>query len=415
MRRMQFVSWLIALASALAALLWASRVAADVVDVDTLPRQSQVISGADATIALTWQVTVNAIGDPGAVSLAGTFVNATTGTQIAPPVMTTIGQASGIGVLSFPELVSIDGDQIAAWLQQGIRRVGYRRTFTSPGSLPRTGQLLLSISGSTLEGLRDGTATQLQVVRMELAFRSGNRIEIADPGSQLAARLTIGYGGSGTLRGRWQIAEPGGGSRPFFRTLALVRETLAPVQRAVIESPSLPTHARGRYVLRFCLETPDAIAEECADSSSSVQTLYEVMAQESVAEIPGLQPNGLAAGAQTPFRWSGVPGATTYQLQIFSAGAPDPGTLLEKNAARASVSGGRAGEDGAERDLRFVTGLLIPADRSGRIGDPAQTLLSDLVRSRLEPGQRYLWRVTAHDADGQLVARSRMVSFVHEL
>lgn len=379
-----------------AALMGLQQAAADVVDADTVPQRAQLVAGTDASIAVLWQVTVDAVGDPGAVSAAGTFVNAITGAPVAPSVPTSIGSPVGRGVLSFPELVTIDGDQIAAWFRQGIRRVGYRRTFVSPGSIPRTGQLLLSLSGSALEGLRDGTSAQLQVTRMELAFNSGNRIEIAEAGSKLAARLTVGYGGSGTLRGRWQIAEPGGGSRPFFRTLALVRETLAPVQRAVIDSPQLPTHARGRYVLAFCLDTEDSAGEGCADSSSSVQTFYEVTAQESRAEIRGLQPSGLAAGARTPFRWADVPGATTYQLQIFLPGTPDPSALLTRER-----------EERSEDDLRFVTGLLIPADT-------AQTELSDLVRSRLERGQRYLWRVTAHDADGQLIARSGLVSFVYE-
>jgi hypothetical protein len=303
----------------------------------TVPQRAALVAGVDATIPFTWQVMVDQAGDPGAQSAIGLIVDATTGAQIAPPVNVNFSNPTGRGVLLFPEVLSLDGEQIRAWLQQGIRRVGYRRTFTSPGSTPQTAQLLLTISGSTLEGTRDGTTAQLQITRMELAFTSGNRIEIVDAGERLTARLTVAYGGSGTLRGRWQIAEPGGGNRPFFRTVALVRETLAPVQRAVIDSPLLPTQVRGRYVLRFCLEAADATQtqEECADSSSSVQTLYEIAAQESIAQIGSLQPNGLAAGAATPFRWSEVPGATTYQLQIFVPRTPAPGEMLDGDAARA--------------------------------------------------------------------------------
>ncbi len=376
----------------LGAIAWAPRALGDVVGARTLPQRAALVAGVDATIPLTWQVTVDQAGDPGAESATGFLVDATTGAPIAPPVPTLLFSRDGRGVVLFPEVLTIDGAQIAAWLQQGIRRVGYRRTFTSPGSTPQSAQLLLTVGGSALEGMRDGTAAQLQIVRMELAFTSGNRIEIADPGSPLTARLTVGYGGSGTLRGRWQIAEPGGGNRPFFRTLALVRETLAPVQRAVIESPRLPTQVRGRYVLRFCLETPDATDEECIDSSSSVQTLYEITAHENVAEIRSLQPNGLAAGPATPFRWSEVEGATTYQLQIFLPGTPASGAL----------------ESVSESELQFVTGLLVPSGTS-------QTALSELVRSKLEPGRRYSWRVTAHDVDGRLLARSPMAFFVYEL
>ncbi len=401
--------WLLAILTAIAC---TPQSAADVVDARTLPQRAALVAGVDAAIALTWQVTVDQAGDPGAESATGFLVNATTGAPIAPPVPTLLFSRDGRGVVLFPEVLTIDGEQIAAWLQQGIRRVGYRRTFTSPGSTPRSAQLLLTISGSTLEGMRDGTAAQLQIARMELAFASGNRIEIADPGSSLTARLTLGYGGSGTLRGRWQIAEPGGGNRPFFRTLALVREPLAPVQRAVIESPQLPTQARGRYVLRFCLETQEAGTEECVDSSSTVQTLYEIAAYERVAEIDGVQPNGLAAGPATPFRWSEVQGATTYQLQIFLPGTPAPGALLDgdspANASPASASDPASASGPASvSDLHFVTGLLVP-------GETSRAALSELVRSKLEPGRRYLWRVTAHDVEGRLLARSRVVSFVYE-
>ncbi|HEU4529927.1 MAG TPA: hypothetical protein VFR59_02030 [Steroidobacteraceae bacterium] len=405
MRRFQFVL------AVLAAMACACAAVADVVDANTQPPRAALVAGVDAFIPLTWQVTVDQAGDPGATSTVGLLVNATTGAQIAPPVVVTLSNLTGRGVLLFPEVLTIDGDQIATWLQQGIRRVGYRRTFTSPGSTPQSAQLLLTLSGSTLDSARDGTAAQLQITRMELAFESGNRIEIADAGEQLTARLTVGYGGSGTLRGRWQIAEPGGGNRPFFRTIALVRETLAPVQRAVIDSPLLPTQVRGRYVLRFCLEPTDAADEECADSSSSVQTLYEIAAQGGAAEIRTLQPNGLAAGPGTPFRWSEVTGAITYQLQIFLPGTPAPGALLDGDVARTATAPGTDDADevaASGHDPQFVTGLLVPAGTS-------QTALSELVRSRLQPGQRYLWRVTAHDADGRLLASSRMVSFVYEI
>jgi hypothetical protein len=176
------------------------------------------------------------------------------------------------------------------------------------------------------------------------------------------------------------VAEPGGGANPFFRTGSLVRATLAPTQRATLESPRLPTQSSGRYALRFCLDAGGANPDEdCADSSAGVQTIYEVSAPAAAA-ITMLAPAGGSAGPASIFRWTAVPGASLYQLQIMIA------------------------RDGLEP--QFVTGLLLP-------GLAAEAALSQLVISKLVPGNRYRWRVTAHDANGGLLARSDSEEFVY--
>jgi hypothetical protein len=214
---------------------------------------------------------------------------------------------------------------------------------------------------------------------MELTFASGRRIDIVERNSALVARLTLAYSGSGTLRGRWQVAEPGGGTFAFFRTLSLVRVSLAATQRATLDSPQLPTNLSGRYAVRFCLEPEGATSiEECADSTAGVQTLYEVLAPDG--GIAGLSPAQGPAGPGSVFRWHAVPDASIYQLQILSADAGGP--------------------------PRFVTGLLVP-------GNAPDAVLSRLTLSKLVPGQRYLWRITAHDADGRLLARSDSAEFMY--
>jgi hypothetical protein len=76
-----------------------------------------------------------------------------------------------------------------------------------------------------------------------------------------------------------------------------------------------------------------------------------------------------------------VPGTTTYQLQIFEK-LPGP-----------------------DSEPRFVTGMLVPAETTA-------LPLSALVRRKLAAGHAYRWRITAHDADGRLIARSDFASFV---
>jgi len=353
---------------------------ADVVSVRTLPARASATVGQDVSLNVTWQVTFEAGDTIGAGSPGGTFVNAASGAPLGLGVPTTLGNRAGGGVQLYPETVSIPGATLAAWQRQGVRRIGYRRAFVSPASGQSvTGQIVIDLAGSELEELRNPTSGALGVLRMELTFPSGKRIEIVERNSALVARLTLAYSGSGTLRGRWQVAEPGGGANAFFRTVSLVRVSLAATQRATLDSPQLPTNLSGRYAVRFCLE-PEAAApiEECADSTAGVQTLYEVLVPDGA--IAGLSPAQGPAGPGSVFRWHAVQDASIYQLQILSADA-----------------------DGTPR---FVTGLLVP-------GNAPDAVLSRLTLSKLIPGQRYLWRVTAHDADGRLLARSDSAEFMY--
>lgn len=347
--------------------------------VRTLPARAAAVTSRDLTLPITWQVTLDAADTTGAVSAGGTFVDAATGVPLGSGVATTLGSPTGGGVQLHPETVSVSAATLATWYAQGVRRVGYRRTFASPATgSTRTGQLLITLTGSTLEDQREPVPGELRVLRMELTFASGRRIEIVPRDGALSARLALSFAGSGTLRGRWQIADPGGGHAALFRTIALVRKTLAPAQRATLDSPALPTNIAGRYALRFCLDVNGA-PEECADSAAGVQTIYEVT-DEAAAVIGALHPAGGAASRGTPFRWDAVAGASIYQLQVLRPGAGDA--------------------------LEFVTGLLVP-------GGTESATLSQLVLSRLEPGARYHWRVTAHDADGRLLARSGTAEFVY--
>jgi hypothetical protein len=336
---------------------------------------------------LVWAIDTTGPHFDGAVSAAGTFVNAATGQPIAPPNATTVGVPTGTGPLSFPETVNITAAQLGAWRAQGIRIVGYRRTFVAPGSPAVSAQWLLQIRGSGLEGARESTDGEVAVQRMDLVFEAGVRIAVVERGKPLEARVSIATSGSGTLRGRWELADPGSSTDGFFRVLGLVRVPVSGGRAATVSSPALPTHTTGRHVLRFCVE--EAAAEPCANSGAVVQTFYEVVPGSPHVAMRGTTPNNQAIGAGGVFRWPAVDGAVTYQLQIFRTGARPPG------------------EEPADSpdDPVFVTGALVP-------GAVSETALSPLLRARLQPGQAYLWRVTAHDADGQLLGRSELARFV---
>jgi hypothetical protein len=327
---------------------------------------------------VSWIIETTPIHPDGAVSAAGTFVNAATGQPIAPPNPTTVGVPTGTGPLAFPETVTITAAQLGTWRAQGIRLVGYRRTFVAPGSPAVSAQWLLQIRGSGLGGAREAAGGEIAVQRMDLVFSDGKRIVIVERGKPLDAKVSIAHSGSGTLRGRWELADPGSSADGFFRVLELVRVPLAGGRATTVPSPALPTHSTGRHVLRFCVE--EDATEPCANSSTAVQTFYEVVPGDPHATMRGTTPNNQTIGAGGVLRRPADEGAVTYQLQVF----------------RSAGAGG---------DPTFVTGALLP-------GGVAETTMSPLVRGRLEAGQSYLWRVTAHDAGGQLIGRSDLTRFV---
>jgi len=345
------------------------------------PSRTVVVTGQDQTLAVTWIVTTDATHTTGALSAFGEFVNASTGVSLDDGNRVTIGSPTGTGPLTYLETVTITAAQIAAWRSLGVRLVGYRREFQSAGGLPVTGQWLIELRAAGLEGAREAPGGELQVQRIDLDFNTGARIAVVERNASLGARAAIAYSGTGTLRARWEIAEPASQGQLMYRLLALVREPLGGGQVANLSYPALPTQTSGRYSLRFCVEEAGAPGVQCSDTATTVQAIYQVLPGEAAAIIRGVSPDHQDLGASEPFHWPAVGGTTTYQLQIFTpAMMPDSDPL-------------------------FVTGLLLP-------GTVSSAPLTQLTRRKLVSGQRYLWRVTAHDIDGRLIARSELAPFV---
>jgi hypothetical protein len=332
----------------------------------------------DAVLAITWRLTTDAAHIDGALSAGGEFFDAAAGVRLDANLVS-IGALTGGGPLLYPETLTIPAAQLAQWHAQGVRLLGYRRTFTSRTPPAQSAQVLIRLSGAGLAAAREARTGELTLERMELEFDTGRRIEIVDRGARLVARLTLVYSGSGTLRGRWEIADPSGAGDPLFRVWSVARVALGGEQRHTLESAPLPTDISGRYVLRFCVEPRVPAGAACESSDSTVQTLYAVTPGRQIPLLRGLAPDNRPANAGTAFEWPAVNGTVTYQLQIFRTADPEP---------------------------VFVGGMLLDASVT-------HTPLSAATRERLRDGQRYLWRITAHDGGGQLLARSEAASFLY--
>jgi hypothetical protein len=368
---------------------------ADITGVRSMPRQATLVAGGGTMLSVNWQVSTTPDHGSGVTSATSQIVDPTTGMVLQgtrAPL-----SADGGGPFLLREVIALDDATVRSWLDQGLRRVVLERAFFDPATgSTASGTVVLSLSASRLQSTREAAPAELTIASLRLEFDSGSNTAVTSLGDPLRAALTVQYSGSGMLQGRWQIAEPDSSEgAPLFRTMALVNTKLHATQESRLQSPPLPTQRAGKYLVRFCITSREAgetaADAHCPDPDLLVVATYHVQEPaESVGTISGISPDRQAVSASTPFSWRPVQGAVVYQLQIFE------GAGLE----------GLEPTGRAPAEPRFVAGMLLDAGTSS-------TPLSELARSKLRPGQRYRWRVTAHDDAGQTLGASAEANFVY--
>jgi len=366
---------------------------AELTDIRATPAQLTLLAASNNVVQVRWQVATTPDHTSGVVSPPAAILDPSTGAILQR--VETAFEVAGNGPFVLRETLRVDADTVQGWLELGIERVVLERSFADATSRARIARVVLRLSGSRLQSVREGAPSDLAVVSLRLEFDTGNNTVIVAPDTALQAALTVQYTGTGVLRGRWQIAEPGSSEIvPVFRTLALVNAQVRGGQRSYYRSPVLPTGQAGTYALRFCVSNPDLADPgddlQCPDATQIVYGGYQVQPQAAAlpVRIGGLAPDRARAGPETPFRWDTVPPAVTYQFQVFE---------IARHAAQ-----------GDPVPPRFVGGVLVR-------GEANQTSLGEVLRSKLVPGERYLWRVTAHDANGRTVGSSVEATFVYGL
>lgn len=353
------------------------------------PAQRQLLATQNNNFGVAWQISASAGYTGGVSSAAAQVINPATGAVLA-----TIGgplSRSGSGPYLLSEFLEIPESSVQAWTRSGLQRLLLVRIFT--GGTTVRGQMTLTLASSALRAPREASDGELLVQRLSLSFLDNQRIKLVQPGTDLKAKVLLAYSGNGLLEGRWQVAEPGSTEgRPVYRTLTLVRSYLGNTQQAQLNSPVLPTEKAGKYRVRFCVSNRDQVPADdlvldnsCPIPELTVETVYEVLGGEdpTAQVVISSGPQSGTVNAATEFHWQALPAAVVYQLQLFAS------------------SNEQAESDAMLGDSpRFVAGMLLPANT-------AKTQLSVLMRSKMEAGQYYLWRVTAHDQSGALIGRSR--------
>jgi hypothetical protein len=354
------------------------------------PAQRQLLASQNNPLSLAWQVVASEGYSSGVSSVQAQVVDPASGTVLA-----TLGgrlAAAGAGPFLLREELELPAAEVEGWRARGLRRLLLQREFIG-GSSRLRGQVTLNLVSSGLRAPRENRSGELLVQRLSLSFTDNQRIKVVPPATDLMAKVLLAYSGNGLLEGRWQVAEPGSTEgKPIYRTLTLVRSYLRDAQQSTLNSPPLPTDKAGKYRVRFCVTNRELVPADalvldsgCPLDSLTVETVYEVLGANDPVRRPLIDaaPQDGAVDSASQFHWQPVAGAVVYQLQLFSADGErsDEGEVLGESP-------------------NFVAGMLLPASVN-------RTALSALLRSKLEPGRYYLWRVTAHDQGGVMIGRSQ--------
>jgi len=225
--------------------------------------------------------------------------------------------------------------------------------------------------------------------------------KVFNKGEKPRVKAQLSYTGSGMLRGVWEIALPSStAGTPAFYQQTYVQRFLSQLGKVTIKSPRLPANMTGLYMVRFRITDPQP-----SFNTPTPVIRYFINARKQARKPTPLDliapAHGSVISGKTKFSWQGLPGASAYLLEIFNPAAANPGQPAE-NTTEKGVSSLLVPEGGIS-GRPPVAGMVIPAKAN-------QTTLSQLARTHLKTGRRYLWRVQAIAASGGIIGESPLRS-----
>lgn len=279
------------------------------------------------------------------------------------------------------ETVRIPRSVLAAAERAETNIIRYIRTFTdeSDGRADATSVATFQIV--------PGSGGTLSISQIDLRFQGGGITMVTGTDQTLNATAVVQYGGSGLLNLVWEVATPSSTSgTPVFTTLKTVRKFLGAGRHSVIESPRLPTNLTGRYTLRLRVNAPTVDFDDLILRYSVIRSSTPAREVEIINLISPL-PNSTIDETAT-FSWRPVPGAVSYQLEIY-----------EVSAEKTPYSDPFLADVEENQNKVLTTGILLPSDRQA-------TALTPLALHYLTSGKSYYWRTVAIDMDGNMLAKS---------
>jgi hypothetical protein len=383
------------LAAALAAMTVAlPQAEAFINDVTPSPSMARIASVGPAAVTVNWNVERVSIDlpNPGIVSSSKVQVfidGAAAGSLSRSVSQSTKGEVS-LEVLRLREVVQIPQAMVYRAVKEGAT-LTLRRVFTdSADNSNEDGQFEVRPTG---EG-----SVALSIQRLELAFDDKTRSRVLPKGSELRIVADIKTSGIGLLQAQWEVATAAStAGAPVFHPLSLVRQGVGAGGRAVLTSPPLPTGEEGTHLVRLRMIEPGL--------GFDTPTLQYYVTPKRSSEpavarreilLTGPRP-GAPLAAETRFSWNALPGADAYQLSLFAAPAGaaeplDPARDTQATAEQMAAKTLPAGQSAA-------AGIFVPGGRTS-------ANLEAFTLAQLPGGKRYLWMVTAIDANGAIIGTS---------
>jgi hypothetical protein len=208
------------------------------------------------TITVGWVATVNSAG--AIYSAQGTFVAPDgkvlgTTSNVLSHSLTDAGSAAFVETIVVPETIAVKAHLL------GHETIAYQRKFSDGRNevLSSTDLHIATPGGSANVRFSNTTPgqsyTSFDVYRLPLAFDTNAPVASVMIGDRLAAKVKVGYTAGGILDASWQVAGP---NATEYRVLASVNQFLDATGEVVLQSPALPTSAKGVYMVRLQVTTP---------------------------------------------------------------------------------------------------------------------------------------------------------------
>ncbi len=383
------------LAAALAAMTVAlPQAEAFINNVTPSPSKARVAGVGPASVTVNWNVERVSVDlpNPGTVSSSKVqvFIDGVAVASLSRNVAQSAKGEVSVEVLRLREVVQIPQALVYRAVKEG-GTLTLRRLFTdSADNSSEDGQFEVTPTG--------GSSVALSIERLELAFDDHTRSRVLPKGSELRVVADIKTSGIGLLQAQWEVATAAStADAPMFHPLSPVRQGVGAGGRAVLTSPPLPTGEEGTHLVRLRMIEPGlGFDAPTLQYYVTPQTRSTPLAAQREILVTGPRP-GAPLTAETRFSWNALRGADAYQLSFFAAPAGpaeplDPARDTQATAEQMTAKTVPAGEPA-------VAGIFVPGGRTS-------ANLEAFTLAQLPGGKRYLWMVTAIDANGAIIGTS---------
>jgi hypothetical protein len=359
---------------------------AAVTNVTASPANANVAIARSTTVIVTWKVSdVITLVPPVTVSSSQGVFKTATGVTLATTTKTLSRTISASGIVVFSETLLVPESVIYKVYKMGLSSFIYERSFSDGSGSPVSNSITFNITGAS--------GSSFSIDRLSLRFADDQLAKVVKIRESVNVLAEISFTGTGLLLAVWEITDPSSTlGKPVYKPLRVVRQQLSTRQQVTLRSPDLPTYYTGLYQVRLRVTNPETgFSMPMLQFFVSDQTKQQTTPTRLQVKAPKAD---AIFSPQLQFRWQAVDAAVAYRLEVYknlqaTVSIPELGTISQPGEQKVSATD------------TPITGMLLPANKT-------QTVLSPASQRYLTSKQQYLWRVSAIDKNGNIIAVSTL-------